>query len=94
MTTQQLILQDRSVLEAMALEAVSAEMYYELQDELYAIDDKDLMYIIQFGGNYTYERAYQFIQEGYTYADYIADEQLEQLPVLAAFEWRQLERTA
>lgn len=90
MTTQQLILQDRSVLEAMALEAVAADLYYELHDNLDNQTDQDLMTIIMYRCNDVYFRAKQFIDEGCTYAGYIADEQIEQLPVLAAYEWRNL----
>jgi hypothetical protein len=45
----------REELETQALETVSADLYYELADNMESMSDSDLLYIIACNGNYKKE---------------------------------------
>lgn len=81
---------DRETLEAVALETVSPEMYYQLSDTIGETDDSDLYRIIASNGDYSRERAWQCIMEGLTFADYVAQAIDLDTTSISAFEWRQL----
>lgn len=89
-TEQQLILLDRSELEALALNTVSPELWYELNDTIDETTDLDLMRLISLGGDYAYERAMQDRLEGNSYADYVAESAEMGCAPIAAFEWRNM----
>jgi hypothetical protein len=55
---------NREDLEKLALETVSAELYYDLADTISEASDSDLYKIIECGGDYLKELAWQDEQEG------------------------------
>jgi len=50
---------NRETLEKIALETVSAELYYDLADTIDEASNEDLYKIISFKGNYKLEEAWQ-----------------------------------